>query len=288
MAINQTLKAIKRAIWIGWKVDSNWADPLLFAIYYLIRPLSGLLIVGFIGLVVLNSGAAGNFSRSTFAYFFLGNTFFIFLVSVTTDMSFLIPMDRNRYEVLKNIYITPSSLKPYMLGRGIMSVIDASLSVLLTFTIAYLIFSALVPGGLGINLAAANYPLLALTLFLGALNWLALGFILSAVNLLSAKLQFTLQEYVIGIFYLFGGVIFAPSVLPNWGQAISNVLPIRYFLAAVRLSFSSCAQDCLPVNTTLLYLAVATLTIVLASMLLFTVAEQRCRRLGLIDQKAEY
>ncbi len=288
MAISQTLKAVKRAVWIGWKVDSNWTDPLLFAIYSLIRPLSGLLIVGFIGLVVLNSGAAGNFSRSTFAYFFLGNTFFIFLVSVTTDMSYLIPMDRNRYEVLKNIYITPSSLKPYMLGRGIMSVIDASISVLLTFTIAYLIFSVLVPGGLGINLAAANYPLLALTLLLGALNWLALGFILSAVNLLSAKLQFTLQEYVISVFYLFGGVIFAPSFLPDWGRAISNILPIRYFLAAVRLSFSSCAGDCLPLNTTLLYLAASTLTIVFAGILLFTVAERRCRRLGLIDQKAEY
>jgi ABC-type polysaccharide/polyol phosphate export permease len=175
-----------------------------------------------------------------------------------------------------------------MLGRGIMSVIDASISVLLTFTIAYLIFSILVPGGLGINLALANYPLLALTLILGALNWLAIGFILSAVNLLSAKLQFTLQEYVISVFYLFGGVIFAPSILPSWGQSISNILPIRYFLAAVRLSFSSCAQDCLPVNTTLLYLAASTLAIVLAGVLLFTVAEHRCRRLGLIDQKAEY
>ena len=288
MAISQTLKAVKRAIWIGWKVDSNWADPFLFAIYYLIRPLSGLLIVGFIGLIVLNSGVVGSFSRSTFAYFFLGNTFFIFLVSVTTDMSILIPVDRNRYEVLKNIYITPGSLRPYMLGRGIMSVIDATLSVLLTFTIAYLIFSALVPSGLGINLLTANYQLLAITLLLGAVNWLALGFILSAVNLVSAKLQFTLQEYVVGIFYLFGGVIFNPALLPTWGQSISNVLPIRYFLAAVRISFNSCAQDCLPTNTALTYLAISTLGIVLFSIILFNAAERRCRQLGLIDQKAEY
>lgn len=288
MAISQTLRAVKRAIWVGWKVDSNWADPLLFAIYYLIRPLSGLLIVGFIGLIVLNSGAVGSFSRSTFAYFFLGNTFFLFLVSVTTDMSTLIPMDRNRYEVLKNIYITPGSLRPYMLGRGIMSVIDAALSVLLTFTIAYLIFSVLVPGGLGINLLAVNYPLLALTLLLGVVNWLALGFILSAVNLVSAKLQFTLQEYVVGIFYLFGGVIFRPALLPNWAQAISNVVPVRYFLAAIRVSFNSCGQDCLPLDSTLSYLTISTLGLALLSIALFSLAEQRCRRLGLIDQKAEY
>ncbi len=288
MAVNPTLKAIRQAIWVGWKVDSNWTDPLLFAIYYLIRPLSGILIVGFIGLIVLTSGVVGSFSRSLFAYFFLGNTFFIFLVQVTTDMSFLIPVDRNRYEVLKNIYITPSSLRPYLIGRGIMSVIDASLSVLLTFTIAYFIFSALVPGGLGIDLPAVNYPLLALTLILGVVSWMAMGFILSAVNLVSSKLQFTLQEYVVGSFYLFGGVIFPPGNLPNWAQAVSNVLPIRYFLATVRISFNACGLDCLPLSSALTYLTISTFGMILFSILLFSAAERRCRRLGLIDMKAEY
>ncbi len=288
MAVINTLRSVKQAIWVGWKVDSNWTDPFLFALYYLIRPLSGILIVGFIGLILLNAGALGSSGTSLFAYFFLGNTFFIFLIQVTTDMSILIHVDRARYEVLKNIYLTPGSLRPYILGRGIMATIDSALSVLLTFSIAYVIFSFLVPGGLGINLAAVNYPLLALALMVGVVNWLALGFILSAINLISSKLQFTLSEYVIGSFYLFGGVIFNPVILPDWARAISQLLPVTYFLQAVRIAFNACSQTCLPFTTALGYLALSTLGLALFSAILFSYAERRCRRLGLIDLKAEY
>ena len=51
MAVNAILRTVKQAVWLGWKVETNWADPIVFAIYYLVRPIAGLLIVGFMFLV---------------------------------------------------------------------------------------------------------------------------------------------------------------------------------------------------------------------------------------------
>ena len=33
------------AAWLGWQIESNWADPFLFAVYSLVKPLAGAAIL---------------------------------------------------------------------------------------------------------------------------------------------------------------------------------------------------------------------------------------------------
>jgi len=137
-----------------------------------------------------------------------------------------------------------------------------------------------------INWLAVNFPLLALTLVLGVICFIGMGFILCGVNIMTSKVQFMLSDYVSGILYLFGGVVFLPSVLPLWGQAVSSILPITYFLSCLRSSFLQ--QTAATVKTNLLYLVVTMIGTIIVGFLIFRFAMHRARKEGLIDRKEEY
>jgi ABC-2 type transport system permease protein len=284
MAVNSILRTIKQAIWVGWKVETNWADPLVFAIYYLIRPLSSLLIVGFVFLV--GRAVGSNFTPEYFAFMFIGNSFFIYVTQIMTTMSMLIHDDRSHYEVLKHIYLAPSSLSWYIIGRSLNGVLNASISLAMTLGFGVLIFQDMLGVQIPINWSAVNFPLLTLTLLLGVVCFIGMGFVLCGVNIMTSRVQFMLSEYVSGILYLFGGVVFLPSVLPLWGQAVSSALPITYFLSCVRFSFLQ--QTSATVQTDLLYLVVTMIGTIIVGFLIFRFAMYRARKEGLIDRKEEY
>ncbi len=284
MAIGAVLRTLKQAVWVGWKVETNWADPLVFAIYYLIRPVAGLLIVGFIFLI--GSVVSGVVDPSLFAFLFIGNTFFIYVAQVMMMMSMLIHEDRAHYEVLKHIYLTPGSLQWYIVGRALNGVMNASVSLLLTLGLGTAIFQYGMGIPIPINWLTIDLAILSLSLVLGIVCFMGIGFILCGINLMTSKVQFMLPEYVSGILYLFGGVVFLPEILPWWGQSISNALPITYFLRIVRFSFLHEASFDLQMN--LLYLAATTTFTLLAGLAVFRIAMFKARREGLIDKKEEY
>jgi len=284
MAVNAILRTIKQAIWVGWKVETNWADPLIFAIYYLIRPLAGLLIVGFI--FIIGSAAGGAFSPEYFAFMFIGNSFFIYVVQIMITMSMLIHDDRAHYEVLKHIYLAPNSWSWYIIGRALNGVLNASISLILTLGFGVLIFQGLLGVSIQINWLAIDYSLLALSLILGIVCFIAMGFVLCGINIMTSKVQFMLTDYVSGILYLFGGVVFMPEILPNWGQAISNALPITYFLKTIR--FSILHQTATASQMDLLYLVLTMIATIIVGALVFRIAEYKARKNGLIDKKEEY
>ncbi|NWG10312.1 ABC transporter permease [Candidatus Bathyarchaeota archaeon] len=284
MAVSTILRTVKQAIWLGWKIDTNWADPLVFAIYYLIRPLAGLLIVGFIFLI--GSGVAGTFNPDYFAFMFIGNSFFIYVVQIMMSMSILIHEDRSHYEVLRHIYLTPGSLRWYILGRALNGVLNATVSLILTLGFGLLIFQVLLGVQMSINWWGIDFPLLALSLFIGMFCFLALGFMLCGINIMTSRVQFMLTEYVSGTLYLFGGVVFLPEILPSWGQAITNALPITYFLRGIR--FAILHQAGFDVQTNLLYLVLTTVGAVILGLGVFKIAEHKARKDGLIDRKEEY
>jgi len=284
MAVGTILRAVKQAVWVGWKVETNWADPLVFAIYYMIRPIAGLLIVGFMFLV--GSVVAGTVDSSLFAYLFIGNSFFLYAVQIMMTMSMLIHEDRAHYEVLKHVYLAPGSLWWYIFGRALNGVMNASISLLLTLGFGVLIFQGLMGIQIPVNWLAINVPVLAFSLLFGIVCFIALGFVLSGVNIMTSKVQFMLTEYVSGILYLFCGVVFKPEILPSWGQVLSSVLPVTYFLKVIR--FAVLGQTSSSLQMDLLYLVLTTAATVVVGIGVFKFSMHEARRKGLIDRKEEY
>jgi len=284
MAIGTILRAIKQAMWLGWKVETNWADPLVFAIYYLVKPVAGLLIVGFIFLV--GSIVTGTVDPGLFTYLFIGNSFFIYIIQIMMTMTMLIHEDRSHYEVLKHIYLAPGSLSWYIVGRALNGVMNASVSLLLTLGIGTAIFQYGIGIRMPVDWLGTNWSVLSLSLLLGIVCFMGMGFILCGINIMTSKVQFMLTEYVSGILYLFGGVVFLPSILPSWGQLISNALPVTYFLNMVRFSFLH--QAGFDVQMNVLYLTVTMIATLLLGLAVFKIAMFKARRDGLIDKKEEY
>ena len=45
LTISSLWRSFRLSSWLGWQIESNWADPFLFAIYSLIKPLASVMIL---------------------------------------------------------------------------------------------------------------------------------------------------------------------------------------------------------------------------------------------------
>src|SRR5881296_2620064 len=283
MAVADFLKSARESFWVGWKVESNWADPVLFATYRIVQPLASLLIVAFI--VIIGASTGTGLQRDYLARLIVSTAFFVYVAQITTNMGWLVNTDRSRYEVLKNIYISPGTLHPYFVGRGLVSVVNATISVIVTLLFSVAVFNGILNLQIPINLLSANLLLLIPATLLGVAGLIAVGYMLAAVSIVSNRLEFILGESVAGVFFLLGGVIFPISALPSWVQPMSAALPVTYFLDVVRDSFGLSATNHL---FDMGYLALSTVAIIIVGILVFRRAELRAKRLGLFDRKSEY
>ena len=279
MAVADFLKSTRESFRVGWKIESNWTDPVLFATYQIIRPLASLLIVGFI--VILGAAPV-----QYLAWLIVGSAFYAYVLQIMLGMAILVFIDRNRYEVLKNIYISPGTLHPYVIGRGLVSVLNGTISVVLTLLFSVAIFNGLLHMNIPLDLLGVNLLMLLPAVVLGIISLLAIGYMLCAVNIVSNRMEFILGDSVSGVFFLLGGVIFRIDQLPWQIQLISKALPITYFLDAVRGSFR--IPDTGDYMSNLAILALTTLVALILGIMVFRFAEQRAKKLGLFDRKSEY
>jgi len=119
---------LKAAAWLGWQIESNWTDPFLFAIYSIVKPISGAAI-----LIVMYSIISGkDFSSPMFAFIYLGNAFFMLVGAVVQGVSWGIMDDREHYRTLKYLYIAPIRMPVYLIGRSAANFITRLFSVIIT------------------------------------------------------------------------------------------------------------------------------------------------------------
>lgn len=259
-------------------MESNWTDPWLFSLYSLVSPIFGMLVV--ISLVYVGGQAGGKLESSYLAYVLIGSAFFVLVNQTIHTMGWVIHDDREHYEVLKYIYITPTGAYVYILGRAFSTLLIASISTIVT-----LIFGVAVLR-IPVDLFATNIPVLAACLVIGIVAITSLGMILSSITLLTAEHGQMFGETVAGIFFLFCGVVFPASALPSWAQMISAVLPLTYWLSAIRkavagASFSSVSID-------LLTLLAFTAVFFILSIGVYRLADRLARSKGLIYATTEH
>ncbi|OGS52114.1 MAG: hypothetical protein A3K75_00860, partial [Euryarchaeota archaeon RBG_13_61_15] len=218
------LKTFKNAAWLGWQMEANWTDPFLFATYSIVKPIAGTLILVFMFIVVVGSGT----DEAFFSYMYVGNALYMYVAEVLFGVTWVIHDDREHYMTLKQIYIAPISFYAYILGRAAIKIAITSVGVLITLTFGILVLDV------GINVGEIDWLLLvgSLVLGLGCLCIIGLG--LGGITFLTARHGQGINEGIAGIFYVLSGVIFPISILPGWAQSISKVLPVTYWMEAVR------------------------------------------------------
>ncbi len=287
MAMIHDLRTFKNAAWLGWQMEANWTDPFVFAIYSIVKPIAGSLILVFMYLVIMG----GETQTPFFSYMFIGNAFYMFIAEVLFGVTWVIHDDREHYMTLKQVYIAPINFYTYILGRAAIKIAITTIGVVVT--LAFGVFAL----GVEVDLAAVDWIVFVPALVVGLLTILIMGLALGGITFLTAQHGVGINEGVAGVFYVLSGVIFPITVLPSWAQTISHLLPVTYWMEALRRGLSPDMMATLPgasglesfSNTEiLLTLLLSTGAFLLISAGIFRFADKTARRKGKIDWTTAY
>lgn len=277
-------RTFRSAAWLGWQIEANWADPLVFTIYAIIKPLASAAII----VVMYSVITGGDFENPVFAYIFLGNAFYIYVGQMMNGISWAVIDDREHYRTLKYIYVAPIHIPTYLLGRGVARFLFGSIAVFVT-TLSGVLFLK-VP----INITSVDWPLFLLSLVLGIIMLAFLGLLLASVVLLLVHHSWSIGEGVAGALYLFSGAIFPLEVLPEWLRWVGFVMPVTYWLELLRRALIGQVAQAFPTlasfsNGQLLGILVGlSVVFAFAAMAAFRVCDHIARERGYIDRTTNY
>jgi len=233
MAVEKSLKAVSASFKVGWKVEGNWTDPVLFTGFLVLRPL----FTSFVGVFayVFIGTVTGGFTPDNLRYIILGSALFIMPTAQMRDLGWLIHDDREHYEALKHIYLASPSLPLYLVGRSLVSFLNAALSFVVTLFASDLVIRYAFRIDVAL-FSKVDLPVLILAFVLGYFAFTSIGFCMYGAGILSETAVFAFADGLPSLLGLIGGVLFPPSFLPVQVSWLAYVTPAYYFVELARES----------------------------------------------------
>jgi ABC-2 type transport system permease protein len=266
-------RSFRTAITLGWAVESNWADPLLFFIYTLAKPLAAALI-----LIVMVQVITGGRGDEILQFIIVGAALWNVVLGVMAGLVQAILEDRERYRMIKYVVVTPPSLFPFLLGRSLARVLISFVAVVLTLGVGVFFL------GIVIDLTV---PYLLAATVLGVLAVISLGIFMAGWCLQLRQEAWSYPEAIAGALYLVSGAIFPVDVLPSFIQPIAYAMPTTWWLEASRRGLlghgSPGAIGDLSDGLVMVILFATTAIVVPLSLAAFAWFMRRARQAGLLD-----
>jgi ABC-2 type transport system permease protein len=170
----------------------------------------------------------------------LGNAFYIYVGAVMAGTSYSILDDRERYRVLKYLYVAPINIPVYLFGRAAARFITGTIAVVVTLTAGVLFFK--VP----FDFATINWPLFIAALVLGILCLAFMGLIVGGWTMTIENEPWFIGDAVAAALYLFSGAIFPITLLPTFLQPIGFLMPMAYWLELLRRALLGTGAQAFP------------------------------------------
>ena len=272
------------AAWLGWQVESNWASPLLFLAFSVLKPVAGVLILVFMYNTVSRAGT----SAPIYGYIFVGNALYVYVGTVMAGTSYSILEDRERYRTLKYLYVAPISIPLYLFGRATPRFLAGTLAAAITILFGIVFFK--VP----VHVTLVNWPLFLAALMLGVICLAGMGIVIGSWTLTLRTQPWFLGESTAAALYLFSGAIFPITLLPRFLQPIGFVMPMTYWLELMRRALLGPGASAFPTlaafSNPLLFLILgvqAVLSLGLA-FVAFRFFDRIARDKGLIDALSDF
>src|SRR3954469_3239386 len=222
--LSDVWRAYTTAARIGWQTESNWTDPLLFLIYSVAKPLASVLILLFMLQVI----SGGNADPQYRAFVVVGSALWSFVIGGVAGLAWSLLDDRERYRMLRYLYLTPNSLLVVLLGRGAARILIAAMGATITLVVGVVFL------GVGFDPARIDWLLLVPSVVLGFVAIVSLGVILAAVVMQTRQESWSYPEAVAGALFLIVGAVFPIAVLPQLVQAVGYWIPLTWWLEGVR------------------------------------------------------
>ncbi|HUU44093.1 MAG TPA: ABC transporter permease [Acidobacteriota bacterium] len=212
------------AVKLGWAVESNWTDPFVFLVYQIVRPLFAAAI-----LVVMFHVVTGKPLDSTaLAHLYVGSAFFYLVIQSLVNIGFIVMLDRERFQMIRYIYLAPIGLGPYLAARGLSQVLAAIMAIGITLMAGVLAL------GIPISLTTAELPYFVTAALLGCAATLSLGVMLAGLSLMLANHGFEMPDGMNGVLFLLSGAVFTIDILPGPVASVARTLPWTWWLESLR------------------------------------------------------
>ena len=277
--------SLRTAAWLGWQIESNWASPSLFALYSIIKPLtSAAILVVMFGIITQGelrvAGLHVHVSSATRSTCTSAPLWRAWRCAVIDD--------RERFRMLKSMYVAPVSIPMYLIGRGFARFLTTSLSVLVT------IGAGMVFLHLQLTLGEVRWVLFVVALGIGVAMLAMMGLVLASVVLTIAHGSWLVGEAVAGALFLFCGAVFPLDALPAWLRPVGYLMPVTYWLELVRRALLARVAHQYPslagIGDGELVVLVVAMTAALGVMAsaMFRHCDLIARERGLIDRTTNY
>ena len=274
---------------LGWRLEANWTDPLLFFIYSVAKPVSAALILVFMVNVI--SATPDPLVRGFVVF---GSALWSFVISGIQGLAQSVLEDRERFQMLKYVYLSPSDFGIVLLGRGVARVAVGAMGALIVIAVGIVFL------GVPFDLGRVDWPLLIVSMALGLAAVIAIGVMLAAVCMQTRQDSWRYPEAVAGALFLLVGAVFPLGILPAPLQIMGLLTPLVWWMQGVRsalftggpataggagsvlasLTGSDTPSDVLIVVA----LAVTTAVVVGLAIAAFAWSERRAKDKGLLDQ----
>jgi ABC-2 type transport system permease protein len=284
------LRSFATAARLGWQMEANWTDPLLFLIYSIAKPISAALIF-----VVMIEVIGGRSAPGLRGFVVVGTALWSFVLSGIAGIAWTVLDDRERYRMLKYVYVSPSEFVVVLLGRGVARLAVGAMAALITVVVGV---TAL---GVRFDPGRVDWPLFLVAMALGLVAIVAVGLALAAICIQTRQEAWSYPEAAAGALFLVSGVVFPLNVLPAPAQIIALVNPLTWWIEGTRRAlfpdielsgiggrastFATLSGHVLPNAGEIVFALLLTGALVtLASIVSFRLSDRRAKDRGLFDQ----
>jgi ABC-2 type transport system permease protein len=284
-----TLRSFLTAIRLGWQMEANWTDPLLFFIYSVAKPVAAALI-----LVVMLSIIGGSASAQYRGFVVIGTALWALVQSGIAGLAQAVLEDREHYRMLKYVYVSPSDFPVVVLGRGVARLSVGAAGAVITLAIGVLAL------GVHIDPFTVDWPVLIVSMAAGLVSIVALGLLMAAICLQTRQESWSYPDAFAGALFLISGAVFPVAILPTPVQALALLNPLAWWIDTVRRALDPTNPSSLGGPGSLLQslsgqlsagnmeavvaLLLTGAVVTLAASVIFRMSARRAKERGLLDR----
>jgi ABC-2 type transport system permease protein len=224
LGLGELWRSFRTSAKLGWEMESNWTDPFLFFVYSVAKPVSAALIL----VVMLDVISGGKTDPAYRAFVVVGTALWSFVFAGISGLAWTVLDDRERYRMLKYVYVSPSDLLVLLMGRGVARLGVGAMGAIITMAVGVFVL------GVPFDITTVHWFQLVVVMALGLVAILAIGVIMAAVCLQTRQESWSYPDAVAGALFLVSGAVFPLAVLPNPIQAIGLLMPLTWWIEGVR------------------------------------------------------